>query len=188
MDSPDKLGNSTQEQALLRAAARWAVDFAAEALPIFEDHHPGDSRLREAVQAGLAFSHGEKRDKRLRTLAMAAFRMAKDLDEPSNHVALAASLVAAIAYTHTDLRAGTQGVRQARHLLGPVVHAAMALETAANSDPAVGNNIIARAIADAPQEVIMILKYMEPQPQKKSRIDTLFYALDTGLRADVRAS
>ena len=55
-----KLGNSTDEQDVLRAVALWAADFAEEALPIFEDTYPGDARPREAVEAAREFGKGKK--------------------------------------------------------------------------------------------------------------------------------
>ena len=64
--SPGKLGNSTQEQELLRAVALWAADCAELALPIFEGRHPTDTRPREAIEAGRDFGRGKKRDKALR--------------------------------------------------------------------------------------------------------------------------
>ncbi len=182
-NNPHRLGNSTEEQALLRAAALWAANYAEQALPIFEKRYPDDNRLRAAIEAGREFGKGKRRDKDLRVLAMAAFKIVKDLDEPSKHVAHAASLTAAVAYTHTDLQTGLQGIRQARHILGPTVHAAFALELAGGGDSMIGSDIINNAVEDAPAEVRSLLMHMPQQPERTgTRLDALFYELDSKLR------
>ena len=158
------LGNSTQEQELLRAVALWAADCAERALPIFEQHRPTDSRPRAAIEASRDFGHGKKRDKQLRILALAALRAGKDVDEPSQYAARAASLAAAVAYTHTDLSTGLQGVRQARHVLGPTVYAALALEVA-GGESTIGDDAVHQGIASAPSGVHTLLKGMPPQPR-----------------------
>ena len=176
------LGDSTQEQALLRAVALWAAECAERALPLFEQRHPTDTRPREAIAAGRAFAQGKQRDKHLRIVALAAFRAGKDVDEPSKYAARAASLAAAVAYTHTDLQTDQQGVRQAQHLLGPAVNAALALEMAADSDPNVGDTEVQRAIERAPSEVRHLLKYLPPQPPEGERLAVLFSDIDSALR------
>ena len=106
----------------------------------------------------------------------------KGVDEPSKYAARAATLAASVAYTHTDLQTGLQGVRQARHLLGPAVYAALALETVAGGDPKVGNDGVGRAIESAPTEVRYLLKHMPPQPKENGRLGVLFGDLDSALR------
>lgn len=170
-----------EEQAALRPIALWAVKYAQEALIVFESRHPDDQRPRQAIDASHAFGNGEKRSNNLRSLAFAAMKSKKDTDGPSRHAAQAAVLTAAIAYTHTDLQTGLQGIRQAQHILGPIVYAALAIETAADQ-PARGNDLVQRAIADAPPEVGRILKHMPPQPKKAGQIGTLFSTLDAALR------
>ena len=59
---------------------------------------------------------------------MAVFKIGKEVDEPAKYVTKAASAISAVPYTHTDLQIGEQGWRQARHVLGPIVYAAYALE------------------------------------------------------------
>lgn len=182
-ESSDQLGNSTEEQALLRKVALWAADCAEQALPVFEEQYPNDNRPRAAIEASREFGLGKKRDKNLRVLAMAAFKIAKDVDEPSKHVLHAASLAASVAYTHTDLQSGMQGIRQARHLLGPTVHAALALELAGGGDSRIGNNIIYSAAESAPSAVRQLLIRMPPQPEKSdNRLEILYHELDTQLR------
>ena len=182
METTKKLENSTQEQDLLRVATLWAASYAEEAVSVFESRYPNDACPREAIEAGREFSQGKKRDKNLRVLALAALRAGKDVDEPSKYAAYAATLTASIAYTHTDLQTGLQGIRQARHVLGPVVYAALALEMAAGDDHGVGKDVLQRAIDNAPPEVYYILRCMPPQPNKDVRLDSLFFELDSALR------
>lgn len=177
----ETLGNSLEEQALLRPIALWAATYAEEALAVFESRHSGDERPRKAIEAGRDFGNGKRRDENLRMLAFAAMKSRKDVDEPSRHAVQAAILIASVAYMHTDLQAGLQGVRQARHILGPIVYAALALETAVN-DPAVGDELLQRAIIDVPPETEHILMHMPPQPKKEGHVDTRFSVLDTALR------
>lgn len=91
------------------------------------------------------------------------------------------TLSASVAYAHTDLQTGLQGVRQARHILGPIVYAAFALETASN-DIIVRDDFVRQAAKAAPNEAKQILKHMPPQPKKSSRIEDLFFELDSILR------
>lgn len=177
----ETLGNSSEKQTLLRPVALWAARYAEEAPAIFESRHPDDMRPREAIEAGRDFGNGKKRDKNLRMSAFAAMKSKKGVDDASKYAAQAAVLTAAVAYTHTDLQTGLQGVRQAQHLLGPVVFAALAVETAAN-DSVVGDVFLEKAVQDAPVEVRSILARMPSQPQKSRRLDALFSTLDSGLR------
>lgn len=182
MKVQNKLGNSTEEQVLLRAVALWAVNYADRALTIFEDYHPEDVRPRQAIEAAREFGQGKKRDKNLRVVALASFKAAKDIDEASKYAARAATLTASVAYAHTDLQTGLPGIRQARHILGPIVYSAFALEMADNNDTSVGDDIIRQAAQTAPPEVKHILKYMPHQPKKPGRIEELFFELDAVLR------
>ena len=177
-----KLGTSTQEQDLLRAVALWAADCAEQALSIFESHHPSDTRPREAIRGGREFGLGKKRDKNLRIVALAALKAGKEVDEPSKYAARAATLAASVAFTHTDLQTGLQGVRQARHVLGPAVYAALAFETEAGGDPRVGDAVVHRAMESVPTEVRHLLKHMPPQPRGSGRLSVLFADLDSALR------
>lgn len=176
------LGNSSEEQDALRPIALWAAMYATEALAIFESRHPTDARPRQAIEAACEFGKGKKRDKTLRLLAFAALKAQKGIDDASRYAAQAAMLTTAIAYTHTDLQTGLQGVRQARHILGPIVYAARAIETAAD-DPTAGDMLLQRAAREAPPQVGHILLHMPPQPHKNNRTDELFETLDTALRS-----
>ena len=177
------LGNSAQEQERLRAAALWAAECAEQALSVFEGHFPSDARPRAAIEGAREFGHGKKRDKNLRMLAFAALKAGKDADQPSKYATQAATFAAAVAYTHTDLQTGQPGVSQARHILGPAVYAALALETAAVGASHVGDNALRQAIESAPPGVRYLLRHLPPQPKGGSRLDALFFNLDSALRA-----
>ena len=177
-----EIGTSTQEQALLRVVALWATDCAELALPIFESRHPTDTRPRQAIEAAREFGRGKKRDKALRIVALAALKAGKEGDQPSKYAARAATLAASVAYTHTDLQTGLPGIRQARHLLGLAVYAALALETAAGGDRKVGDDVVRRALESAPIEVLYLLQHMPPQPKENGRLGILFSDLNSALR------
>lgn len=167
------LRNSADEQALLRTAALWAADCAEQALVVFESRVPNDRRPREAIEGGREFGRGKKRDKTLRALAWAAHSASKDADEPAaKYAARAAMLTAAVAYTHTDLNTGLPGVRQARHVLGPAVYAAMAL----------GDEAIRDAIKRATPDICRLITSMPSQPAGTRRLSKLYAALDSALR------
>lgn len=179
---PLTLGNSTHEQDTLRVVALWAAACAEEALQVFESRHPQDGRPRAAITAAQEFGQGKKRDSHLRKLALVAMQAGKGTDAASAYAARSATLAAAVAYTHTDLQTGVQGIRQARHVLGPAVYAALALEKAAGGDCETGHKAIKRAIDRAPHAVRHILQHMPPQPETPGRLSTLFVALDLALR------
>jgi hypothetical protein len=172
---PDTLSNSTKDQALLRPVALWAANYVEQVLPIFENAYPNEPCPRQAVEAAREFGKGKKRDNDLRSISMAAFKLGRTTEEPSKYVTRAACAAAAIAYTHTDLAMGIQGVRQARHILGPIVYAALALGKDCDS-------LIDNAIANAPPEVYLILRQMPPQPAGEKQEDMLFARLDASLR------
>jgi hypothetical protein len=183
------LGNSAAEEALLRPAALWAADCAALALPAFVRRAPNDERPQNAVVGGREFGQGKRRDTALRTLAWAAHSAAKEAkDKAAEYAARSAMLTAAVAYTHTDLAEGLQGIRQARHLLGPVVYAALALELDETSPTDVANDVISFAVRTAPPEILELIRRMPPQQPGPTRLGQLFYALDAELRAPLSDS
>lgn len=169
------LGSSAESQKLLRPITLWAAHYVEQVLPIFETTHPDEPTPRKAVEAALEFGNGRRRDNTLRAISMSAFKLGKTTAGSAKYVTRAACAVAAIAYTHTDLTTGTQGVRQAQHILGPIVYAALALGE--DSD-----RLVKDAIANAPPEVGFILQYMPSQPAGKRQEDVLFFQLDANLR------
>lgn len=177
-----ELGSSTDEQELLRPIALWAADCTEKSLYIFEQNYPDNEIPRRAIEAGRAYGNGKLRDKQLRVIAMEAFKLGKDVDDAAKYVTKAAQLTAAVAYTHTDLQTGVQGARQARHILGPVVYATLAIEKAAGDDSSAGEGLIQYALDTAPREAGVVLRHFPPQPEGVSRADKLFHALDSALR------
>ena len=175
------LMNSTDDQHLLRPATFWGIAFVAEVLPIFEVNYPEDSRPRRSLEVATKYVQGEKRGQELRRVSLAVFKIGKEVDEPAKYVTKAASALSSVPYTHTDLRIGEQGWRQARHVLGPIVYSAYALELSKTSK-VVSDDMIDRAIKEAPAEVHTIIKNFPPQPSKTTRLDILFKKLDEGLR------
>jgi hypothetical protein len=127
------------------------------------------------------FGQGKKRDHNLRKLALAALQAGKGIDAASAYAARAATLAASVAYTHTDLQTGVQGIRQARHVLGPAVYAALALELAGGGHTEIGDQLIERAIAAAPSAVRHVLRHMPRQPEAPGRQSALFLMLDSAL-------
>lgn len=176
------LKSSTEEQDLLRPIALWAVRYVEMALPIFENQYPNDERPREALRAAQAFGNGKKRDNNLRKVALATLKSAKNASETSKYVVQAATLAASVAYTHTDLQTGIQGIRQAKHILGPIVYAARAIELNSTDQMMAADAIITRAVREAPEEARYILKHMPVQPAGQDRVSTLFFDLDAALR------
>jgi hypothetical protein len=178
------LGSSAAEERLLRPAASWAADCAELALPAFVRRAPNDERPWNAIAGGREFGHGKRRDKALRTLAWAAHLAAKEVgDKVAEYAARSAMLAAAVAFTHTDLVQGLQGIRQARHLLGPGVYAALALELEATNTTDVANNVISLAARTAPPEILELIRRMSRQQPGTTRLGRLFHALDAKLRA-----
>lgn len=162
----------------LRAMAAWAADCVERALPVYEAHAPGGARPRACLEGARAFAVREKRSKRLRTLAWAAFAAARETPEPAPAaVANAAMLTAAIAYTHPLADAG-----QTKHIVGPPGYAALGLELAGGGDPSIGDDAVRWALEHAPPEVGAVLQRMPARQLGKNRLNALFYALDTGLR------
>ena len=177
----NKLMNSTDDQYLLRPATLWGIPFVAEVLPIFEKNYSDDSRPRQSLEVVTKYVQGEKRGQELRRVSMAVFKIGKEVDEAAKYVTKAASAISAVPYTHTDLQIGDQGWRQARHVLGPIVYAAYALELSKTSKAA-SDDMIDRAIKEAPTEVHTIIRNFPPQPSKTTRVDILFKKLDDALR------
>ena len=163
-----------------RLVARWAADCAERVLPLFERVALSDRRPREAIEGAREFARGGKRTARLRSLAWAAYRAARDVDDPAAApAARAAGLAAAAAYLHP-----TATAQQAKHVLGPAVYAARARELARDDDPSAGDDEIRWAIDQAPSGVREVLRRMPAQASGRGRIDTLYCRLDVGLRSD----
>jgi hypothetical protein len=164
----------------LHFLAGWAADCAERAMPVYEACDPFDPRPRAAVEGARDFANGGKRTAKLRVLALDAYRASLAAQDPAaSAVARAASLAAASAYTHPFV-----DVNQAKHILGPAAHAALAVEINLN-DPRAGADEVRWAVGHAPPEVCDLLRKMPCQPEGKNRLDKLMCDLDAGLRNTV---
>src|SRR5512139_3587931 len=162
----------------LRALGSWAADCAERALPVYETRADSDSRPRAAIQGIRVFAGGGKRTAQLRSLALSAFSAAREACDPAAAAAArAAGLAAASAYTHP-----LADVHQTKHILGPAAYAALALELDHAGDPSIGDREVRWAIAHVPSEVREVLLQMPARQAGNSRLDTLLYKLDAGIR------
>lgn len=162
----------------LRAIGAWAADCAERALPLYEACDNADSRPREAIAGIREFAAGGRRVARLRTLALDAHAAARDMADPAAEAAArSAGLAAASAYTHP-----LADVHQTKHIVGPAAYAALAMELAHEGDSATAEAEVRWAIAHAPSEARDVLLNMPAREPGKSRLDTLLYELDAGIR------
>jgi hypothetical protein len=165
----------------LRAIGGWAADCAERALSIYEAQADSDSRPRAAIVGIRVFVGGGKRTARLRTLALSAHSAAREAGNPAaTAAARAAGHAAASAYTHP-----LADVHQTKHIVGPAAYAALALELDQGGDPTIGEGEVHWAIEHAPPEVREVLQQMPARQPGNSRLDTLLYELDAGLRSRI---
>ena len=163
----------------LRVIGGWAVDCAEQALSVYEAHPDSDSRPRAAIEGIREFASGGKRTARLRILAVEANAAAREVgDGAAAAAARAAGHAAASAYTHP-----LADVHQTKHIVGAAAYAALALELDHAGDPSVADAEVRWAIAHAPAEVREVLLQMPARQAGKSRLDTILYALDAGIRS-----
>jgi hypothetical protein len=163
----------------LRAIAGWAADCAERALSVYETRADSDTRPRAAIEGIRGFAGGGKRTARLRSLAWEAHAAAREVGSPAAAAAArAAGVAAASAYTHP-----LADVHQTKHIVGPAAYAALALELDHAGDPSVADAEVRWAIEHAPADVREVLLQMPARQAGKSRLDTILYALDAGIRS-----
>ena len=163
----------------LRAIGGWAADCAERALPVYESRAAADPRPRAAIEGIREFADGGKRVARLRSLAMEAHAAAREIGEPAAAAAArAAGVAAASAYTHP-----LADVHQTKHIVGAAAYAGLALELDRADDPRAAEAEVRWAIEHAPSEAREVLLQMPARQPGRSRLDTLLYALDAGIRA-----
>src|SRR5262245_26866808 len=163
----------------LRALGGWAADCAERALPVYENDANSDSRPRAAIEGIRVFAGGGKRTTQLRSLALAAHAAAREVGSPAAAAAArAAGVAGASAYTHP-----LADVHQTKHIVGSAAYAALALELDHGGDPSIGDSEVRWAIEQAPPEVREVLLQMPARQVGKSRLDTILYELDAGIRA-----
>jgi hypothetical protein len=92
--------------------------------------------------------------------------------------ARAAGAAAASAYTHP-----LADVHQTKHIVGSAAYAALARELDHGGDPSIGDAEVRWAIAHAPAQVRAVLLQMPARQTGNSRLDTLLYKLDAGIRS-----
>jgi hypothetical protein len=169
----------TLEIESLRALGCWAGDCAERALSVYETLADSDSRPRAAIEGIREFAGGGRRTAGLRSLAVAANAAAREIGDPAAAAAArAAGAAAASAYTHPLV-----DVRQTKHIVGPAAYAALALELDHDGDPSAADGEVCWAIRHAPSEARAILLQMPARQAGKGRLDSLLYALDSGIRA-----
>ena len=162
----------------LRAVGGWAADCAERALLVYETRIDSDSRPRAAIEGIRVFAAGGKRTAQLRSLALSAYSAARETNDPAAAAAArAAGLAAASAYTHP-----LADVHQTKHILGPAAYAALALELDHAGDPNIGDGEVRWAIEHATSEVREVLQQMPARQAVNSRLDTILYELDAGIR------
>ena len=151
----------------------WSLPYVASALEVFEKYHPNDNRPRRAVQGANEFSASGKRTQQLRKIAMDAYRASRESStEQASFAANAASLLAAVAYTHPF-----KDPKQARHIIGPVTYAVLALEREDNEL----NNMdimLEDVIKKISREVVEVLSMFPRQVEKRTRIDEIYLRID----------
>jgi hypothetical protein len=163
----------------LRALGSWTADCAERVLSVFEAHADSDSRPRAAIEGIREFACGGKRTAQLRSLAMVAHAAAREVgDGAAAAAARAAGLAAASAYTHP-----LADVHQTKHILGSAAYAALARELDHTGNPASGDDEVRWAIEHVTPEVRDILLQMPARQTGKSRLDTILYELDAGIRS-----
>ncbi|MBE2237171.1 MAG: hypothetical protein IAE81_05235 [Caldilineaceae bacterium] len=163
----------------LRALGSWAANCAERALWVYEKHAESDARPRAAIEGIREFAGGGKRTARLRTLALDAHAAAREVGDPAAAAAArAAGLAAASAYTHP-----LADVQQTKHIVGPAAYVALSLELDHAGDPGVGEGEVRWAIEHVTAEVRDVLLQMPARQAGNSRLDTLFYVLDAGIRS-----
>jgi hypothetical protein len=115
----------------------------------------------------------------LRSLAVQANAAARAIGDPAAAAAArAAGAAAASAYTHP-----LADVHQTKHIVGSAAYAALALELDHADDPGVAGDEVCWAIEHAPSEAREVLLRMPARQAGKSRLDTILYELDAGIRA-----
>ncbi len=81
-----------------RLLADWALLCAEHVLHLFENHQPGDSRPREAIDVGRAWIHGEVRMRDAHRPDFQANAAAREMADPAKFAALSAGQAVAVAH------------------------------------------------------------------------------------------
>jgi len=115
---------------------------------------------------------------RLRSPRTPPHAAAREVGDPAAAAAArAAGSAAASAYTHP-----LADVHQTKHIVGAAAYAALALELGGGG-PEIANAEVLRAIEHASAEAGAVLLQMPARQPGASRLETLLYELDAGIRA-----
>lgn len=97
-----------------RLLADWALRCAEHVLHLFEEHQPGDSRPRDALEVGRAWIRGEARMGDAHQAAFQANAAGRGLPESAKFAALSAGQAVAVAHVAAhDLGAAAYAIRAA---------------------------------------------------------------------------
>ncbi len=97
-----------------RVLADWALVCAEHVLHLFEEHHPGDGRPREAIEVGRAWIRGEVPMRVAHRTAFVANAAARGMPDPAKFAALSAGQAVAVAHVAAhDLGAAAYAIRAA---------------------------------------------------------------------------
>ncbi|WP_283514340.1 putative immunity protein [Sphingomonas sp. 2R-10] len=161
-----------------RAVAGYAALCAHSVLPVFEQLHPNDQRLHDAIEAAQLFAGGAKRTKLLRDRAWSALRAAREAADhgeiAASEAARAAVAAAGAAYLH-PLATATQ----VKHILGSAAHAVRAIELTRPSNAGLHLTML---IGLATLQVAEILRRYPAAPLKGGRVGELVREIDAALR------
>jgi hypothetical protein len=103
-----------------RLLADWALLCAEHVLHLFEERQPGDSRPRDAIEAGRAWIRGELRMGDARQVAFQANAAAREMADPAKFAALSAGQAAAVPHVAAhDLGAAAYAIRAAGACVPP---------------------------------------------------------------------
>ena len=95
--------------------ALWAASCAEHVLELFESARPDDTRPRQAIDLGRAWTRGEVTMTQARTAAGHAMAAARDLSGAARHAAYAAGQAAAVAHVAAhELGAAAYAIKAAR--------------------------------------------------------------------------
>nr|WP_064571121.1 hypothetical protein [Gordonia sp. LAM0048] len=162
----------------LRAVVRYAAQWAAEVLPVFERAQPDDERPRAAIEAAQEFDCGARRSALQRSSAFAAHRAAKDApSEVARLAAQAAGDASAAAYLHPIAKA-----HQVGHILRAAANRALVAELESGGDPVVGSEMIETVCSRTPPELVDVLRRYPKPGRGASRVGVLMADLDRRLR------
>lgn len=107
---------------------------------------------------------------------MDAYRASRERTGAASMAANAASLIAAIAFTHPF-----RDQKQAEHILGPIVYSALSIETELK-DKMKGDEIIYRAIEKANAQIAKLIKEYPEHENNNDRLKEMIFMLDNGIR------